>query len=285
MSGHGEALGAPAAGAESATLHGIGVSPGSAYGPVVQAAAPVAPPEDEPAAEDPAAASEQAIASFMHVADTLDQKALSADPTARDILKATAMIARDRSLHREVTKRLNAGKGPAGAVAEAIEVFAAQFEALGGYFAERVTDLRDVGARAIAEVLGKPAPGLPTLTEPSIVAAEDLAPAETATLDRSLVLGIVTRAGGLTSHTAILAAQMGIPAVVQLPEATAIPMGTPLLIDGGSGEVVVRPDPESVEAQRQRRERRAAALAEVSGPGATSDGHRVAVLANIGGSR
>ncbi|RAE87330.1 phosphoenolpyruvate--protein phosphotransferase, partial [Burkholderia multivorans] len=89
----------------------------------------------------------------------------------------------------EVTKRLNAGKGPAGAVAEAIEVFAAQFEALGGYFAERVTDLRDVGARAIAEVLGKPAPGLPTLTEPSIVAAEDLAPAETATLDRSLVLG------------------------------------------------------------------------------------------------
>lgn len=283
MSGHGEALGAPAAWAESATLHGIGVSPGSAYGPVVQAAAPVAPPEDEPAAEDPAAASEQAIASFMHVADTLDQKALSADPTARDILKATAMIARDRSLHREVTKRLNAGKGPAGAVAEAIEVFAAQFEALGGYFAERVTDLRDVGARAIAEVLGKPAPGLPTLTEPSIVAAEDLAPAETATLDRSLVLGIVTRAGGLTSHTAILAAQMGIPAVVQLPEATAIPMGTPLLIDGGSGEVVVRPDPESVEAQRQRRERRAAALAEVSGPGATSDGHRVAVLANIGG--
>ncbi|MBE4694149.1 phosphoenolpyruvate--protein phosphotransferase [Brevibacterium casei] len=283
MSGHGEALGAPAAGAESATLHGIGVSPGSAYGTVVQAAAPVAPPEDEPAAEDPAAASEQAIASFMHVADTLDQKALSADPTARDILKATAMIARDRSLHREVTKRLNAGKGPAGAVAEAIEVFAAQFEALGGYFAERVTDLRDVGARAIAEVLGKPAPGLPTLTEPSIVAAEDLAPAETATLDRSLVLGIVTRAGGLTSHTAILAAQMGIPAVVQLPEATAIPMGTPLLIDGGSGEVVVRPDPESVEAQRQRRERRAAALAEVSGPGATSDGHRVAVLANIGG--
>lgn len=283
MSGHGEALGAPAAGAESATLHGIGVSPGSAYGPVVQAAAPVAPPEDEPAAEDPAAASEQAIASFMHVADTLDQKALSADPTARDILKATAMIARDRSLHREVTKRLNAGKGPASAVAEAIEVFAAQFEALGGYFAERVTDLRDVGARAIAEVLGKPAPGLPTLTEPSIVAAEDLAPAETATLDRSLVLGIVTRAGGLTSHTAILAAQMGIPAVVQLPEATAIPMGTPLLIDGGSGEVVVRPDPESVEAQRQRRERRAAALAEVSGPGATSDGHRVAVLANIGG--
>ncbi|MBU5900371.1 phosphoenolpyruvate--protein phosphotransferase, partial [Vibrio cholerae O1] len=73
---------------------------------------------------------------------------------------------------------------------------------------------------------------------PSIVAADDLAPAETATLDRSLVLGIVTRHGGLTSHTAILAAQMGIPAVVQVHDATTIPAGTPVSIDGGSGEVV-----------------------------------------------
>ncbi len=268
---------------DAAVLHGLGVSPGSAYGPIVQAAAPVEPPADEPAAEDPAAASETAIASFMHVADTLDAKALSAETTARDILKATAMIARDRSLHREVTKRLNAGSGPTRAIAEAIEEFAARFEALGGYFAERVTDLRDVGARAIAEVLGEPAPGLPTLVEPSIVAADDLAPAETATLDRSLVLGIVTRHGGLTSHTAILAAQMGIPAVVQVHDATTIPTGTPVSIDGGSGEVVVRPDPAAVEAQRERRDRLAAALAEVTGPGETADGHRVALLANIGG--
>ena len=102
-----------------------------------------------------------------------------------------------------------------------------QFEALGGYFAERVTDLRDVGSRAVAAVLGVPAPGVPDFTEPSVVVAEDLAPAETATLDRSLVVGIVTQAGGRTSHTAILAAQMGIPAVVQLAGATGIPRGTP----------------------------------------------------------
>lgn len=75
-------------------------------------------------------------------------------------------------------------------------------------------------------MLGVPAPGVPDFSEPSVIVAEDLAPAETATLDRALVVGIVTQEGGRTSHTAILAAQMGIPAVVQLKGATGIPAGT-----------------------------------------------------------
>jgi phosphotransferase system enzyme I (PtsI) len=78
---------------------------------------------------------------------------------------------------------------------------------------------------------------VPAFSDPSVIVAEDLAPAETATLDRSLVVGIITEAGGRTSHTAILAAQMGIPAVVQLPGATAIAAGTPVALDGDSGEV------------------------------------------------
>lgn len=283
MTSAGDASGSTAAGQASETRQGIGVSPGSAAGPVVQVASPVEPPLNEAAASDPTAAAEQAVAAFMRVAGALDAKAMNADATARDVLKATAMIARDRSLHRAVAKHLGTGQGVATSIALSIDEFAAQFEALGGYFAERVTDLRDVGSRAIAEVLGVPAPGVPEFTEPSIVVAEDLAPAETETLDRSLVLGIVTRAGGRTSHTAILAAQMGIPAVVQLPDATAIPNGTPIAIDGDSGTVVLHPDPGAVDAQRRMRERRDAALAEVRGPGATADGHPVALLANIGG--
>ena len=279
----GDAGEVPAAGQASEIRTGIGVSSGSASGPVVQVASPVEPPENEPAAADPTAAAEQAVAAFMQVAGSLDAKAINADATARDVLKATAMIARDRALHRAVAKHLGAGQGIATSIALAVDEFAAQFEALGGYFAERVTDLRDIGSRAIAEVLGVPAPGVPSFTTPSIVVADDLAPAETATLDRSLVLGIVTRAGGRTSHTAILAAQMGIPAVVQVPDATGIPNGTPVAIDGDTGEVVLHPDAEAVEEQRRLRERRAAALAEVGGPGATSDGHGVALLANIGG--
>jgi phosphotransferase system enzyme I (PtsI) len=269
--------------AATETRQGIGVSPGTAHGPVVQVAPPVRPPEAEPAPADTEAALAEVKAAFESVAAALEGRARHADDTAQQILKATALIARDKGLVKAAGKQLAAGKGPANAVAGAVEEYAAQFEALGGYFAERVTDLRDVGSRAVAEVLGVAAPGVPHFTEPSVIVAEDLAPAETATLDRSLVVGIVTQGGGRTSHTAILAAQMGIPAVVQVAAATAIPVGTTVALDGDTGEVTIDPDPALVEEQARRRERRAAALAASSGPGTTRDGHHVALLANIGG--
>lgn len=265
------------------TRQGIGVSPGSAYGPVVQVSPPVRPPADEPSVEDREAALVDVKAAFESVAVALEGKARHADDTAQQILKATALIARDKGLVKAAAKQLDAGRGPANAIANAVEEYCAQFEALGGYFAERVTDLRDVGSRAVAAVLGVPAPGVPDFTEPSVIVAEDLAPAETATLDRALVVGIVTQEGGRTSHTAILAAQMGIPAVVQLKGATGIPAGTFVALDGDSGEVTISPDPALVEEQRVRRVKRAEALAGTSGPGTTRDGHHVALLANIGG--
>ena len=262
---------------------GIGVSPGTAYGPVVQVAPPVRPPQNEPAPADADQAAADVARAFAEVAAALDAKAEHVVDTAQAILKATAMMARDKSLLKAAQAGVRAGVGPATAISAAVEEFVVKFEALGGYFAERVADLRDVGSRSVAAVLGVPAPGVPDFTEPSIVVAEDLAPAETATLDRALVAGIVTRAGGRTSHTAILAAQMGIPAVVQLPGATQLAPGTFIAVDGDTGEVVVAPDPALVAEQRVRRERRAAALAGSSGPGRTRDGLEIALLANIGG--
>ncbi|WP_062389322.1 phosphoenolpyruvate--protein phosphotransferase [Demequina iriomotensis] len=265
------------------TRHGVGVSPGTAVGPVVQVAPPVRPPADEPAPADAGAALAHVLEALEAVAVDLDARVAAADEHAAPILKATAMIARDKGLAKAAGKHLGAGLGPAHAIEAAVADYAAQFEALGGYFAERVADLRDVGDRAIAAVLGVPAPGVPPLSGPSVIVAVDLAPAETATLDRARVVGIVTAAGGRTSHTAILAAQMGIPAVVQLHGATDIPAGTTVAVDGDAGAVTLDPDLDLLEAQRVRRERRAAALAAVSGPGATRDGHAVALLANIGG--
>lgn len=265
------------------TYTGVGVSPGTAAGPVVQVAPPVRPPADEPTPVDAAAATDLVLEALASVAQDLDARAEAADEHAAPILKATALIARDKGLAKAAGRQVGGGKGPATAIAAAVEEYAAQFEALGGYFAERVTDLRDVGHRAVAAVLGVPAPGVPTLDGPSVIVATDLAPAETAALDRSKVVAIVTEAGGRTSHTAILAAQMGIPAVVQLHGATAIAAGTLVAVDGDSGEVTLEPDMALIEAQRERREALAAALAGVSGPGATRDGHAVALLANIGG--
>lgn len=269
--------------AASETRVGIGVSPGASNGPVVQVAPAVRPPDGEPAAADPEAELARVKGCFEQVATDLEARASQADDTAQAILKATALIARDKGLHKSVGKHLGLGKGPATSVAAAVDEYAAQFEALGGYFAERVADLRDVGARAVAAVLGVPAPGIPQLTGPSVVVAEDLAPAETAVLDRSLVVGIITQAGGRTSHTAILAAQMGIPAVVQLKGATQIPPGTHVAVDGESGEVTLHPTAELVDKLAKRAERRTAALASSSGRGVTADGKPIALLANIGG--
>lgn len=270
-------------GESTQTLRGIGVSGGTAYGPVVKVAPAVRPPADEPAPNDPDAALAAVQAAYAQVAADLEARASKADDTAQQILKATALIARDKGLLKATGKQLAAGRGPATAVDAAVEEYAAQFQALGGLFAERVTDLRDVGSRAIAVLLGVPAPGVPTLTAPAVVVADDLAPAETATLDRSLVLGIATAGGGRTSHTAILAAQMGIPAVVHCAGVLELEPGVHVALDGDLGQVLVSPQQSVVDRMTQRRERRAAALATSAGPGTTSDGHPVALLANIGG--
>jgi len=264
------------------TRHGIGVSPGTAIGPVVQVRPPVRPPEQEPASADPAASGQLIREVLESVAKTLDERAATADATAQQILVATAMMARDPGLAAAADKHLISGRGPATAVDEATEEYCTTFSAAGGYLAERVTDLRDVRDRAVARLLGFEDPGVPELTEPCVIVARDLAPAETAGLRRDLVLAIVTEAGGPTSHTAILAAQMGIPAVVQLPRAVSIDVGTVLAVDGSTGEVFVDPDADTRAELVQRSERRAKALGTTSGPGMTSDGHPVALLANIG---
>ena len=264
------------------TRHGIGVSPGIAVGPVVQVRPPVRPPDKEPAPADLVVAGEQIRQVLESVAGTLEDRAARADPTAQQILTATAMMARDPGLATAADKHLAGGRGPATAVDAAAEEYCAIFTEAGGYLAERVTDLRDVRDRAVARLLGLQDPGVPELTGPCVIVARDLAPAETAGLKGDMVLAIVTESGGPTSHTAILAAQMGIPAVVQLPRAVAIGVGTILAVDGSTGEVFVDPDPATQAELVKRSERRTEALGATSGPGMTSDGHPVALLANIG---
>lgn len=263
-------------------VQGIGVSPGSAYAPLVHVGAAVRPPADEAVLEAGEAA--RVIKEALEaVAVEIERRVGLASDNAAEILAATAMLARDPGLIDGAIAHAAAGKGPASAIDAATQDYIDQFLALGGYFAERATDLRDVGDRAIAVVLDVPSPGIPNLDSECILVAMDLAPAETATLDRSKVMGIVTEQGGRTSHTAILAAQMGIPAAVKVEGATGWPEGTPILVDGETGQVHLHPSDALVDRLKQRAVRRAAALAGSSGPGMTKDGKRVALLANIGG--
>lgn len=264
------------------TRHGVGVSPGVAVGPVVQVRRALVAPADEPAPDDVDAAKAQLAQTLEAVAQTLEAKAASAGPEAQAILFATTMMARDPGLLAGAGTHLDAGHGLANAISLAVEEYCTVLEAAGGYMAERVTDLRDVKDRAVSRLLGSNDPGVPDLREPSVLVAYDLAPSETVTLDRESVLAIVTEAGGRTSHTAILAAQMGIPAIVQVPGATQLATGMQLAVDGSTGAVVVDPSDEDARALTDRAAARAELLASSHGSGATSDGHPVALLANIG---
>ena len=115
---------------------------------------------------------------------------------------------------------------------QAVDQFVDMFTQLGGLMAERVTDLRDIRDRVIAELSGLPEPGVPLPDIPSILCAEDLAPADTAGLDPKLVVALATTLGGPTSHTAIVARQLGIPCVVAVDGLDAVAAGTMALVDG-----------------------------------------------------
>ena len=263
-------------------IHGIGVSAGTATGPVVQVRPAPGFAADEPPTTDAALAGERVKKALEDVAHGLEARLPKAPDHAKPVLQATAMMARDPGLATGIEGKLGSGLGVTRAVHDAVEEYCAMFESLGGYMAERVTDLRDVRDRTICRLLGVNEPGVPDLTAPSVLVATDLAPAETATLTPETVRAIVTAAGGPTSHTAILAAQLGIPAVVQAKGVTDVADGTLLAVDGGVGEVIVDPTPAEQEQLAERARRRAAALAGSSGEGATKDGHKVALLANIG---
>jgi len=262
-------------------LRGLGVSPGIVSAPVARLGLPPRPPADEQPGADPAVEAARIEAALEEVASWLEERATSAKGDAVAVLGATAMMARDPGLMGAVQAQLEAGRPTALSLDAAIEGFCDVLAAAGGYLAERVADLRDVRNRALAVLLDRPMPGIPHPGHPFVLVAHDLSPADTSTLDPHEVLGLVTEAGGPTSHTAILAKGLGVPAVVQCAGAADLAEGTVVVVDGSSGIVVVDPDDETRAHAQARAQARALLTAAGFGPGATADGTGVALLVNI----
>lgn len=266
-------------------LRGIGVSPGFAAAAVYRVAQvpPLPPPT---AVVDLEAEISRATAALATVAAELDRRAMAAPGNeAAGILAAQAMMVNDPVLRNTVTDAIRAGTDAVHAIDAAFAQHRQAFLAAGGYLAERVTDLDDLRDRAVAVCLGRPMPGLPDPGHAHVLAAEDLAPADTADLDPTLVLALVTEAGGPTSHTAILARSLGLPAVVRCAGILAVPDGTEVAVDGATGQVEVAPDHSTVAEATRRDRARQVRLAGSAGPGRTADGHPVALLANIGAAQ
>ena len=169
---------------------------------------------------------------------------------------------------------------------DAAEAVAAEYRSLDDdYLQARAEDLTGVARQVVAALTGDS--GGPTLAGAGIVVAADLSPAETAALDRELALGIATAAGSPTSHSAILARSLGIPAAVGLGESLLdVPEDKALLLDGDAGVVYVEPADDLVAEYERRKatleEAGRDARARASKPAVTRDGHRVEVAANIG---
>ncbi|AWL37276.1 MULTISPECIES: phosphoenolpyruvate--protein phosphotransferase [Streptomyces] len=266
------------------TLRGVGVSHGVAIGEVRHMGTAVLEP---PAKQIPANEAEReqgrARQAVEAVAADLIARGNLAGGEAQHVLEAQAMMAQDPELIADVERRIAVGSTAERGVYDAFAAYRALLANAGEYLAGRVADLDDVRNRIVARLLGVPMPGVPDSDEPYVLIARDLAPADTALLDPSLVLGFVTEEGGPTSHSAILARALGVPAVVALPGAGEITEGTVVAVDGSTGEVFVEPSVGRQEEMRGAAAARKAALSAATGPGATSDGHKVPLLANVGG--
>ena len=223
----------------------------------------------------------------------LNAVADSLRPTAQDkadIFLAHIDILQDDSVDEQVRTYIQEERYTAEfAVERSYTAFAQMLEQVDDpIIRERGADVRDVSLRLLRLLEGKPERNISALAGPVIVAARDLLPSDTATLDRAHVLGILTQAGNATSHTAIIAKNYGIPAVLGIPELMGqVEEGMTVILDGDAGTVQLEPDAaawESYEKRHQRQtEDRLEDLKYLKRPLQTADGVRILIGDNIGG--
>jgi phosphotransferase system enzyme I (PtsI) len=212
---------------------------------------------------------------------------LGADKAA--IFEAHLLVLSDPELNSPIEDKIQSEKVNAeSALKETADMFIMMFEQMDNeYMQERAADIRDVTKRVLAHLLGVQLVNPSMIAEEVIIVAEDLTPSDTAQLNRQYVLGFTTNIGGRTSHSAIMARSMEIPAVVGTKTATEeINNGDLVIVDGLKGEVHINPTPELVEQYRKVHADYEVQKAEwaklVNEPTLTNDNHHVELVANIG---
>ena len=205
------------------------------------------------------------------------------------IFDAHAMFLKDPTLIDAVRQAIEKHAINAeAAINEAVETHAQTLESMEDeYFRARAADIRDVGRRVVCILLGFDEADLSNLNQPSIIIARDLTPSDTVRLDKSLVLGFCTAAGGPTSHTAIIAKALDLPAVVGAGnDVLDVPSSSLILLDGQKGEIVVDPKKalqlEFAERKRGYETRSSGELENAFDTAVTLDGFEIEVVANVG---
>ncbi len=276
----------PVAPLSSATvLRGVCASPGSAFGQVVQVTEPqLIIPEVGGAAALEHAALARGLLAATEALQTLQAKA--GGSAQAQIFRAHQELLEDPTLLEQAHALLAEGKSAAFAWNSATVATAKLFQGLGSaLLAERAADLADVGQRVLKLILGIQ-DSTWDLPERAILIAEQLTPSQTASLDTRKVLGFVTVGGGATSHVAILARALGLPAICGAPvHVLALANGKQVLLDADKGELHLDPNLAEIEQLEAARKlqvlRRQREVAQASLPAITRDGHHVEVTANV----
>ena len=278
---------APTGGAPR-TLYGIGASPGLAVGTLVRHVSQRLEVTDQPGdvvAEGEAL--EHALFAVRAEREELEgrtRQRLSAAEAA--IFAAQRELLADPVLTRDALATIMQGHGAAWAWQRALQARIEKLQKIDDpLLAARAVDLRDVGERVLGQLLGIERKQI-TLSEPSILAAEDLTPSDTLHLDTRYVVGLATSAGGPTSHTAILARTLGLPAIVATgPALLAAPDGGTAVIDGAAGVLYLDVSEADQKSVGEVIARQAAARDKLRAarhlPATTTDGHTVEIAANV----
>lgn len=204
------------------------------------------------------------------------------------IFSAHLLVLQDPEMKSAIEGKIDAGINAETALDEVSTMFITMFESMDNeYMKERAADIRDVAHRLLSKLLKIDLPDLTTISDNVVIIAEDLTPSMTAQLNKQFVQGFVTNIGGRTSHSAILARTLEIPAIVGTKTATEeVAHGEMVIVDGSTGQVIVAPTDEEIakyrEEQQQFEQQQQALRAFIAKPSVDADGHHIELAGNIG---
>lgn len=255
---------------------GIGVCPGVAFAPVYKI-------EIKESATDLEVTWQEISAALEKSAQYLEEKAQKIDlQVAKEVLEAQSLMARDPDLIEKIKNTMGDSKKSARNVLNStLEEFKNNLLSLGDYFAERVADIDEIKKLTLNNIFGIEQIDL-KINSNSIVVADDLSPADTASMNLNYVKGLVVAKGGPTSHTAIVARNLGIPAIVGCKDIEDLKNGVQVLINGRNGVVIENPDKNLVTQEINKENEFKAKFKSVSGPGKLKDNTAINLLANCG---
>ena len=271
--------------------HGQVASKGLALGKIIHLERPQLTVPQENA--HPSNAEKKRLQSaFLHVTNDLksikERMKQRFDDEHLDIIEAHIQMVNDPEIKTQTEAKIDAQHNAAKAYQDVTDQFIMMFEAMeDDYFKARAADIQDVQYRVLAHLLEQPLNDVSNLDEDTIIVAHDLTPSDTATMDYRYVKGFVTEVGGVTSHTAIMARALGIPAWVGVTQARQIyRAGKTLLLDGEQGELVLDPSLDRINSYHTRRaawtKKQRELDAFIDQKTQTQDGHALPLWANIG---